>query len=213
MTYFSKRWSFLFLDTCLTSRRLNESYYSNRSRDFFASGFPGLFASLRNQCFRVLRDATQLRFNFHNSHCIFLSSLSLLLWDLYFSWLFVWLFIHLMMQEQTLISRFASRFNFVELTLGRMSIFTRRSRASTLQIISARLSKSGTMVTFASDTSFPRHTSTSCHWWLGRCGGIWIRFLLRTIVTLMPETALVSFRTLVFFFPLVAYTLSSFNAT
>ena len=40
-----------------------------------------------------------------------------------------------------------------------MPIFTRRSRASTFQKISARLSKNGTMVTFAFDTSFPRHTS------------------------------------------------------
>ena len=47
-----------------------------------------------------------------------------------------------------------------------MPIFTRRSRASTLQIISARLSENGTMVTFALDTSFLRHTSTSWHWGL-----------------------------------------------
>ena len=33
-----------------------------------------------------------------------------------------------MMREQTLISRFTSRFCFVELTFGRMPIFTRRSR-------------------------------------------------------------------------------------
>ena len=39
-----------------------------------------------------------------------------------------------------------------ELALGRMPIFTRRSRASTSPILSARLSKNGTMVTFASDT-------------------------------------------------------------
>ena len=57
-----------------------------------------------------------------------------------------------MMREQTLIP---SRF-FKGLELGRMPIFTRRSRASTFQIISARLSESGTMVTFALDTSFPR---------------------------------------------------------
>ena len=35
------------------------------------NGFPGTgFHSLRNQCIRVLRDATQLRYNFHNSHSI-----------------------------------------------------------------------------------------------------------------------------------------------
>ena len=42
---------------------------------------------------------------------------------------------------------------FVELALGWVLIFTRHSREDTLQIISARLSKNGPMVTFASDTS------------------------------------------------------------
>ena len=37
-------------------------------------------------------------------------------------------------------------------------------------------------------------------------------WFLCTIVTLMPETAVVSFRTLAFFFPLLTSTLSSFNA-
>ena len=114
-----------------------------------------------------------------------------------------------MMREQTLIPGFATRFSFVELTLRRMPIFTRRSRASTFQILSARLSKNSTMVTFASDTSLPRHTSTSRRCWLRTCGG----FDLRTIVTLMPETASASFRTAAFFFPLVTSTFSSFNAT
>ena len=92
-----------------------------------------------------------------------------------------------------------------------MPLFTRRSRASTFQIVSARLSKNCTMDTFALDTSCLRHTSTSWHRGLGRCGGF--RFsILCMIVTLMPETALVSFRTLAFFFPLVTDTFSSFNA-
>ena len=56
---------------------------------------------------------------------------------------------------------------FEELTLGRMPIFTRRSRASTFQTKSAQLSKNGPMVTFASDGQ----TSTSWHWWIRRCGG------------------------------------------
>ena len=68
------------------------------------------------------------------------------------------------------------------------------------------------MVACASDTSFPRHTSTSRHWWLRRCGGFGFWFL-RTIVTRMPETALVSFRTLAFFFPLVTNTFSFFNGS
>ena len=115
------------------------------------------------------------------------------------------------MQDQTLIRGFTTRFCFTELTFGSRPKLTKRSRASTFQITSARLSNNHTNVTFASDTSFPRHTSTSCHWKLRNWGGFQCRFLC-TIVTLMPETALVSLRTLASFFPLTANTSSSFNA-
>ena len=75
---------------------------------------------------------------------------------------FVWLFVNLMMREQTLITGFSARFTFIELALRRVPIFTRRSCAGTFQKISARLSKKGgTMVTSASDTSLPRHTSSA----------------------------------------------------
>ena len=94
---------------------------------------------------------------------------------------------------------FSARFTFIELALRRVPIFICRSRAGTFQIISARLSKnSGTMVTFASDTSLPLHTSTSWRVWLGWRGGS-VLWCLRTIATIMPETALVSFRTLAIF--------------
>ena len=66
---------------------------------------------------------------------------------------FVWLCINLVMREQTLIPGFAALCCFVNLTLGRMPIFTRRPRASAFQMISARLSENGNMVTFALDTS------------------------------------------------------------
>ena len=59
---------------------------------------------------------------------------------------------------------------------------------------------------------FSRHTSTS---WILRLRG-WSGFRCRflcTIDTLMPETPLVSLRTLAFLFPLVACTISSFNST
>ena len=161
--YFAKRWSFVLPDTCLTLRGLGEPYFSNRSQDFLHQVSPGLFSSLRIQCFRVSREATQLWYNSHNSHSILVVVFSSLVGTVAFLWLFVWLFINLVMREQTLIPSFTSRFCFVEVTFGRMPIFTRRSRASTSQIISALLSKNGTMVTFASDTSFPRHTSSSCH--------------------------------------------------
>ena len=48
-----------------------------------------------------------------------------------------------MMREQTLITGLATRFTFIELALRRVPVFTRRSRAGTFQIISARLSKNG----------------------------------------------------------------------
>ena len=64
------------------------------------------------------------------------------------------------MRKQTVVSSVTTRFTFIELALGWMPIFTRRSRACTCQILSARLSKNGSMVTFVSDASLLRHTST-----------------------------------------------------
>ena len=168
----------------------------------FCIGFPGT-STFRNQCFRVLRDATQLWYTWPQHSCrrflFFLEGIVV------FLWLFVWLFINLVMREQTLVRCFTTRFCFVELTLGLMPKITRRSRASTFQLISARLSKNDPWlllprILLVLDTLRHRDTigSESVFWFLG------------TIVTLMPETALVSFRTLAFFFPLV---ISSFNAT
>ena len=76
---------------------------------------PGLFSSLRNQCFRVLREATQLWYNFHNSHSILVVAFSSSVGIVAFLWLFVWLFVNLMLREQTLIPGFASRFCFVKI--------------------------------------------------------------------------------------------------
>ena len=191
--YFSKRWSFLFPDTRLTQRGLSEAYPSNWFQDFLHRVSPGLSSTLRNQCFRVLRDATQLWYNFHIIVVAFSSFLGIAA----FLWLLVWLFVNLMCRKQTFVSSLTTRFILIELALRRVPIFTRRPRAG--------------MVTFASDTSLPRHTKTSRHGGLGRRGGSVFGFL-RMIVTLMPETALVSFRTLAFFFPLVTGTFSSCNA-
>ena len=122
---------------------------------------PELSASLRIQRLRVLRDATHLRSNVHNSCSIFVVAFSSFLGVVALLRLFIRLFVNLVMREQTLVPGFTTRFCLVELTIGTMPIFTRRSRAITFQILSAHLSKNGTVVTFASDTSFPRHTSTS----------------------------------------------------
>ena len=125
-----------------------------------------------NECFRVLRDATQPWYTIHNSHSVILVAFSspgcsstLVMW------------------KQTLVSSLTTRFAFIELTLGRMPKFTRRSCTGTFQILSVCLSKKGSVVTFSSDTSFPRRTSTTWHWWLRRCGGS-VTWSLGTIVAL-----------------------------
>ena len=84
--------------------------------------------------------------------------------------------------ETDTFSSLTTRFIFIEVTFGRMPILTKRSRTSTLQKASARLSKNHTRVTFASDTRVAFGVGFLC-----------------TIVALMPETALVSLRTLAVF--------------
>ena len=127
------------------------------SKTFCIKISPRLFSTLRNRCFRVLRVAIQLWYTSHNITA-FLSSLSFffLANSCSFS-TFCWLFIILVMRKQTLTSRFAQRFCFVILTLGRMPIFTRRSRASTFQMISALMAKNGPMATFAGYFSSSTH--------------------------------------------------------
>ena len=145
----------------------------------FCIGFPWACLPLwESNNSKVLRDTTHLRCNFHNSHCLFVVAF----YD----------------AGTTLVPCLHPDSFFTELTFVRMPILTKRSRPSTFQIVSARLSKNDPRITFALDSSFPRCTSTSCRWWLRRYGGIWVRFLLCTIVTLMPETARVSLRTLAF---------------
>ena len=61
------------------------------------------------------------------------------------------------MRKQTRVSWLPTRYCFSKIGT-REDIFTRRSRASTLQIISTRLSNNESMTTFASDTSLLRHT-------------------------------------------------------
>ena len=106
--------------------------------------------------------------------------------------------------EISTLPNFAARFCFIELSFGRMPILTRRFTASTFQEVFARLSIELPGLAFASDVAFSRRTSASWCWWLRGWRGLWCRFC--TIVTLMPETALVSLRTLPFFFPLATNT-------
>ena len=122
----------------------------------FCIGLLRLF-TLRNECIWILWYTTQLWYTSHNSHRILVVAFSSF-WDVALFRFFIWLFINLVMRKQTLVSSLTTCFIFIELALGRMPLFTRRSRAGTFQIISARLSKNDTMVIFASDTSLPPHT-------------------------------------------------------
>ena len=104
-------------------------------------------------------------------------------------------------------------FHFIELALGRLPIFTRRSRAGTSQIISARLSKNGPLVTFASDTCSSTHfylvKGLARKVWRHVCSGFCARSL-----GLVAETATgLPCEHWAFFFPLITSTLSSFNVT
>ena len=90
--YFSKRWSFLFPDACLTWRRLSESAVS-----------PGLSASVRMQQLPSLarHNPSETQFSQQPQRCRrFLFSVE----NGHFFLLFVRLFVNLMMQEQTLVS-------------------------------------------------------------------------------------------------------------
>ena len=127
----------------------------------YASGFTDISRFSEVLMALSLARHTQLWYTFFdNSYSTLVVALCVLRVTAFFR-LFTWLFINLVMREQTLVPCFASRFSLREFTFGRMPIFTRRSRASTFQIISARLSENSIMVTFASDTSFLRHTLTS----------------------------------------------------
>ena len=121
--FLPKRWSFLFPDTCLTWRGLSEPYFSKRSQHFLHRVSPGLCAYLRYQRIRVLRDATQLWYNCHNSHSILVVAFSFFVGIVAVLGLFAWLFINLMMREQTLITGFAPRFCIEKLTLGMWEMY------------------------------------------------------------------------------------------
>ena len=94
---------------------------------------------------------------------------------------------------------------------GRMPIVTRWFSASTFQEVSSRLSIGLPRRTPASEVPFSRRTFSSWCWCLGGWSGFYCRFC--TLVPVVPETTLVSSRTLSFCFPLEAFFLSSINTT
>ena len=130
--YFSQRRSFLFPDTRLTLHGLCESYSLNWFQDFLHRVLLRL-STLRNECIWILWYTTQLWYTAY------------------------YLVVHQPCNAETgTCLQPHNPFHFYRNGTRGMPIFTRRSRASTSQIVSARLSKNGLMVTFASSTSLPR---------------------------------------------------------
>ena len=96
-------------------------------------------------------------------------------------------------------------------TFGRMPILTKWFGGSTFQELFTRRSIEFLRVASTSGISFSRLTSVSCFWILWLRGWYVYQCRFCTIVTLMPETALVSLRTLLHIFPLVTNFFSSFD--
>ena len=132
---FSKRWSFMFPDTCLTWRRLGESYLSIWSQNLLHRVSPRLCASLRFQWFWVLRDTTQLCYKFHKSDSSFVFAFSSLVGMV------------ALCGALLLVARqpcgagidtyplLYSLFCLSELTLGRLTIVTRWSHTSICTVV------------------------------------------------------------------------------
>ena len=151
------------LVTCLTQRRLSEPVLFELVPGLFAWGFPGTVVLFENPMFpsHARHNPIVVQFSQQPQHfcrrflffCRTGSSFSACC-----------LVVRQPCDAGTnACPRLYIPFLFCRIDIRELPIITRRSRASTFQIISARLSKNGPMVTFASDTSFPRHTSTSCH--------------------------------------------------
>ena len=173
--FFSRILAWRSVDCMNRTRRIDSKTFSHR--------VSSKLCAFRRFCWLwVLRETTQLRCSFSQWPLHVLISLFRH---------FIWLLVNFIVREHTLISCFATRFSLKALTFGRMPTLTKRSCASTFQIVSARLSKNSVSLTSASDASLSRRASTSCHWWLGRWSGFRCRFWC-TIITLMLETALVS---------------------
>ena len=188
---------------------MSEPYFSNRSQDFLHRFSPGLFSSLRNQCFRVLRDATQLWYNFHNSHSILVVAFSSLVGKSSLSSAFC-LVVHQPYDAGTnTCPRLCSPFLHCKIN-------TREDANIHKAIACKYLSNNIYLVVEEWHHGYFSlgYSSSSTHFDLvSLMGGIRVGFLLCAIVTLIPENALVCFRTVAFFFPLVTSTFSSFNAT
>ena len=141
---FSQRWSSVFLDTRKTWRRLSESYHLNWFQDFcirFHRDTPLWETSESESCDTRASESCDTQPNCDTLFTIataFLSTLSLLCGNSRLSLAFCLVVHEPHVAGTKLITGFATRFIFVELALGRMPIFARRSRAGTFQIPSGQ---------------------------------------------------------------------------
>ena len=129
-----------------------------------------------------------------------------------FLWLFVWLFINLMMREQTLIPGFATRLFFCKIDTQvdaniHKAIACKYLSNNICTVVEEWHQSDFCLGYFFSSTRFDLVTSRARKVWR-----LSVSVLLHDRHS-HAETALVSFRVLAFFFPLVTGTFSSFNAT
>ena len=194
---FSERRTFVFSDVCMTLRSFCESYSSNWSQDFLCSSAKSIMipAALCPE----IRNPTVVHLSVFN-YCTFVTILLRL---------FAGLSLNLPVCKRALIAEFTTRFRLVE--FGRMPKVTRLFSANTFQEVFVRLSIELPRWTPASEVLVPRQTSTSLCWWLRGWSCFSCRFC--TLILVVPETLLVSSRTLPFCFPWIANSLSSFNTT
>ena len=179
---------FVFSDVCMAQRSSCESYSSKWSQNFWA--LP------RNRCrFRrldVLRYATQLSYIFHYCFCTFHHSSSA----------FYLVVPQLSSAETSTLCRIYTPFQTYTTDI--------RENAISHKVISCKyLSKSFcTAVDWSSQANAlqPLGVGGSRRW-----SGFCSQFCTR--IPVVPETALVSSRTLSFCFPLIANSFSSFNTT
>ena len=206
--YFSQRWSFSWILAWRSVDLVNRTFRIGPKT--FCIGFlryclPLWETNASESCETQPNCGTI----FHNCHNVLVVAFSFF-WNSSLG-LFVWLFINLVMREHTFVPGFASRSCFVKVTLGRMPVFTERSRTSTLQNICTVVEE------WTHGYCCLGYFSSSTHFYLvkGLARKVWRQcFLVLGARSwgLVAETASVSLRTLAFFFPLGTNTISSFNA-
>ena len=182
----SKRW-ILVSNVSMTHHGFSESNTSD--------WFPYVWALPQNRWrlrrLHILKYATQLSCNCQHGHYTFVTILFRP---------FDRLFTNLAMRTRALFSKSAPILGLVEQAFWRMPLFTEWSGASSFEVILARQSSHFPTWASASVTSGSRCISHTLPRWRSRRRIRLCRFC--TLIEIVPETAIVSFRTLPVSFPL-----------